>query len=492
MSTGPKSTASDAATRVSEMLQRGIAQVKAGEHAVGISTFEDAERQATDAGLTALAAGAAIDRGWALALDGDIERSIDAYTEGAARAREAGDARRLAIALGNLGIAYTEHQRYGDVIATYQEYAQFFGDDAEDEVSARLNWGIALEALGQLGDATEQLDEAQRVAVNAGLDPALVRVHLAQGGMQERTGDVDKAFELYWKAFDIASEAEDAELVGSVTMVLGYAYTRAQDHSKAADCFGEAARAFRHLEDDHRLAIVLYHQGLGLQRLGMLDQALEVWREAEPLLRKLGDHQALGECLLQQALAVGDQLSNLAPDMQFAEAAVAFRAAGALDRLPEIHFAHAQWCWDRQMDTAAHTHVREALDALVVSPNAMVESRARALNAQLLAEAHEDEQAAAELEAAEAVARGAGDAEGLTGVLVRRAYVMARAGASYEDVRAQLFAAGDHAREAGHEAQGRYAADAIATEIQERCGRAYTDLLGPEDEKNVPVPMAEG
>lgn len=441
----------EASAAVRQLLERGIAQVKAGEHDPGMAAFEDAGRQAAEAGLTDLAAGAAIDRGWALWLAGDRERSVAAYEEGAVLAREAKDEKRLAIALGNLGIAYTDAHRYEDADALYEEYLPLVADDRDEQVGAQLNRGIAREGLGRM----------------------------------------DEALELYWKAFDVASEADDPGLVGAVTMTLGRAYTRAGDHAKAADCFGEAARAYRYLEDPSLLGSALYLHGMALQRVGLLDQALEVWREAEPVFREIGDNAALGECLLAQALALRDQRSNLGADLQFAEAAVAFREAGMVDRLPEIHLVHAQWCWDRSLDAAARTHVQEALDALVASPNPQVESRARALNAQVLAEAHEVAQAEAELEAAEAVARAAGDAEAVTGALVRRAYVMARGGASWEDVRAQLFAAGDHAREAGHEAAGRYAAEAIADEIAERCGRAFTDLLGVEDEKSVVAPSGD-
>lgn len=476
---------------VRELLEHGIAQVKAGELDLGMASFEEAGREAVALGLTALAAGAAIDRGWALWLGSDRAGSTAAYEEGAALAREAGDDKRLVIALGNLGIAYTDSRNHEAADALYAEYVPLVLDETAEQIDALLNWGIALEGLHRSEEALARLDEAQSLAVAAGLDPALVSVHLAQGGMHERAGDVDEAFELYWKAFDIASEAEDAELVGTATMTLGRGYTRHGDHSKAADCYGEAARAYRYLEDDSLLGPALYQQGLALQRVGLLDQALDVWREAEPVFRELGDHAALAECLLTQALAVRDQMSNMQPDMQFPEAAAQFRAAGMIQRLPEVHLAHAQWCWDRTMDAAALTHAGEALAALDESPDASIESRVRALHAQLLAEGKDSEQAEAELEAAEAAALAADDAEGVTGVMVRRAYVMARGGASWEDVRAQLFAAGDHARARGHEAQGRYAAEAIATEIEERCGRAYTDLLGALDVKNVPVPGAE-
>jgi tetratricopeptide (TPR) repeat protein len=487
MSTTPEHAAGDTAVHVQEMLQRGITQVRAGEHAVGMSSFEEAGRLATGAGLTALAAGAAINRGWALALSGDTALSIDAYVEGADLAREADDARRLVIALGNLGIAYTAERRYEEAAAIYEEYIPLLEGDAEEEIDSRLNWSVALEGLGRADEASEQLDEAERVAVDADLDQLLVRVHIAQGAMRERAGEGEEALELYWKAFDIASEAEDADLVGTVTMTLGYAYTRARDHAKAADCFGEAARAFRHLEDHQRLAGALVRQGRAMQTLGLVDQALEVWREAEPLLREIDDQAALGECLLEQAVAVSGQQSNMAPDLQFTEAAAAFRAAGALDRLPEVFLTHAQWCRERALDKQARTHVDEALAALADTPDAPVEVRALGLKAQILADAGDLEGAEAVLASAESVGREAGDALGLTGVMARRAYLMARSSAPAAEVKAQLLATGEHARQAGHESLGRYAADAMATEIEERCGGEYKGLLdAPEDMEILP------
>lgn len=477
--------------RVRELLEHGIAQVKAGEHDLGMSAFEDAGRQAAEAGLTALAAGAAIDRGWALWLAGDRESSITAYEEGAALAREAGDDKRLAIALGNLGIAYTDAGRHADADALYSEYLPLISDDLDEQVDARLNWGVALEGLERMDDALAQLDEAQRIAVAEGLDAALVRVHLAQGGVRERAGDIDEAFELYWRAYDVGAEGEVAELVGAATMVLGGAYTRASDHAKAADCFGEAARAFRHLEDEARLGAALYQHGHALQRVGLLDQALEVWREAEPIFRELGDNRALGECLLEQALAAGEQQSNFAPDLQFTEAAVAFRAAGMVDRLSSVHLAHAQWCWQRHLDSAARKHVQEALDVVAASPNPMIESRARALHAQMLADTGDITDAVSELTTAETLSILDGDQQGVTGARIRAAYVMARDGAAIEDVKSRFAEAIAQAREAGHEEQGRFAAEAVAAEIEERCGEAYRDLLD-EGTEDLPIEIVPG
>jgi len=482
----------DASARIRELLEHGIAQVKAGEHALGMSAFEDAGRQAAEAGLTDLAAGAAIDRGWALWLAGDREGSVAAYEEGAALAREAGDDRRLVIALGNLGIAYTDAQRHEDADALFTEYLPLIPDDPDEQVDALLNHSVALEGLGRVDEAFLRLDDAQRVAEAAKRTAAIVWVFIAKGGTRERAGGMDEAFELYWKAYDVGAEVEDAELVGAATMALGGAYARAGDHAKAADCFGEAARAFRHVEDEVRLGAALYQHGRALQRVGLLDQALEVWREAEPIFRALGDARALGECLLEQALAVGTQQSNFAPDLQFTEAATAFRAAGVLDRLSAVYLAHAQWCWQRHLDSAARTHVQEALDAVAASPDPVIESRARALHAQMLSDTGDIGDAVTELTTAETLSLLSGDPQGVTGARIRAAYVMARDGAAPEDVKSRLREAIEQAREAGHEAQGSLAAAEVAAEIEERCGGEYKSLLDAPEGIGFQAPVDGG
>ena len=114
------------------------------------------------------------------------------------------------------------------------------------------------------------------------------------------------------------------------------------------------------------------------------------------------------------------------------------------------------------------------------------------LKAQILADAGDLEGAEVALAAAETVATDANDAPGVTGTMVRRAYLMARSGSSAEDVKAQLLAAGDQAREAGHEALGRYTADTMAAEIEERCGGEYKGLLDAPEDMEFEAPVDGG
>lgn len=467
----------DDAAHARELTARGIDEARDGDHEAAVGSFTEAETIARENGLLDLAAGAAVNRGWALWLAGRQDASIEAYEQGARLAREAGDVTRLMLALGNLGIAHTAAGRHEDALAVYEEYLPHVADDPDEAIDAHLNCATALVNLGRYEEANGHLDEAERVAQDNGR-AAIVSVYLNRGAIRERTGNTDEAFALYWKAFDTVDEARDPALFGTVMLALARAYMRAGEDAHASDCYGEAERAFRYTEEQDRLAQALHEHATALLRVGLVDQALDAWREEEPILREMGDHLALGECLLEQALATRDRMSDFSSDMKFTEAAAAFRRAGAIERLPELIQAHALWLREHFMDTNATKRVRELFEALAESPNAVVESRAHALHALMLADAGDYDAAFDAIDRAEAVAADAGDAEAITGAQARRAYVMARAGEAAENVKAQLKAAEAHADAEGHERKGAYAVEAVATEIEERCGEEYAGLLG--------------
>lgn len=469
--------ASDDAAHARELTARGIDEARNGDHEAAVGSFTEAETIARENGLLDLAAGAAVNRGWALWLAGRKDASIEAYEQGAQLAREASDVTRLMLALGNLGIAYTAAGRYEDALAVYEEYLPHVADDPGEAIDAHLNCATALANLGRYEEADGHLDEAERVAQDNGR-AAIASVYLNRGVIRERTGNTDEAFTLYWKAFDTVDEERDPGLFGTVMLTLARAYMRAGEDAHASDCYGEAERAFRYTEEQDRLAQALHEHATALLRVGLVDQALDAWREEEPILREMGDDLALGECLLEQALATRDRMSDFSSDVKFTEAAAAFRRAGAIERLPELMQAHALWLREHFMDTDAMKRVRELFEALAESPNPPVESRARALHALMLADAGDYDAAFDAIDRAETVAADAGDAEAITGAQARRAYVMARAGEPAENVKAQLKAAEAHADAEGHGQKGAYAVEAVAAEIEERCGEEYAGLLG--------------
>jgi tetratricopeptide (TPR) repeat protein len=484
-------TDSDPGARARELMQRGIAEARAGERIAAVASLKEAERVASDAGLTAIAIGAHINRGWALWLAGEAEGAIALYAEGAQMAREVGDVERLRLALGNLGIAYGQLGRHAESLAAYEEYLPFVSDDPEAGAEAHLNCGSALASLGRPGDAFTHFDRAQSLATDAGLTESVVMAHLNKGMLREVAGDRQAAFELYWKAFDIADETKDADLIGTVTMALGAGYARAGDDAHAGDCFEEAGRAFRASGDVRRLADALHGHEIALQRVGLDVAAMEALEEEESLRKAQGDDLALAACVLNQAVRLAARPKSPSADERFADAISLYTRAGALGAVAEAQHARAEWRRRQEMDTESLESIVQAVDAASQAGSTAVESRARALRAVILADARDLEAAEAEVEAAETTARETDDLEGITGARVRRAYIAARRGVPGDELCAQLRAAIEHARVAGHEPKGRFAAEAVAAEILERCGEDYRDALGEFLPQAEPAQAAE-
>lgn len=473
----PDLTNLEPAERVRALSEHGIAQARAGEGIAAVITLKEAEQVALDAGLTSLAIGAHIDRGWALWLAGETAGAAALYAEGAQMARDASDAARLRIALGNLGIAYSHLGRTADALAVYEEYLPMVADDPAETADAHINAGSALVSLGRVDEAGEHFDAAERAAESASLIEPRVIVNLNRGVLLEKAGDSDGALERYWQAFDLAEEAKDADLVGRTTMALGRAYMRAGDHPHASDCFGEAVRAFRHEEDKARLVEALRLHGSALQRVGLVDAALEAWDEEAAILRERGDNLALGDCVLRKALMLAAQSTSPGVELLFVEAADLFRGVSATDRLAEVYQAHAQLLRDRGRDEEAVQRLEKAFGALDEAPNPAVESRARGLRALMIADAGDVEAASQELDTAEAIAESLADLQALTGIRARRAYLLACEGRPVADVVEQLRTTAEVAASAGLSDVAERAVGLVAREIAVRRGGEYREGL---------------
>lgn len=464
----------DPAARVRALMQRGIAEANAGERIAAVASLKEAEQIATDAGLTSAAIGAHINRGWALWFAGEAEGAITLYSEGAQMAREVGDAERLRLALNNLGIAYGRLGRHAESLATYEEYLPFVSDDPAAGAEAHVNCGTALASLGRPDEAALHFERAERLATDAGLTESLVMVHLNRGVLSESAGDLETAFEHYWKAFDVADETKDADLIGTVTMALGAAYARAGDDPHASDCFEQSEHAFRASGDRRRLADALHGHAVALTRVGLGDAALEALEEEEPLRVEQGDALTLGTCMLSQALILAARPKSPGAEVRFSEAALEFARAGALSTVAEVHHARAEWLRRQEMDAEALAAAREALGVAHNAPNLPTEIRVRGLLAVMLADAGDFEAAEEELAAAEAAAEESDDHEAVTGTRARRAYVMARADKPAEEVVAQLDAAWDHGLTLAQPQMAREALLLVIGEIESRCDKQYS------------------
>ena len=206
----PEVTDTDPAAQVRALTQRGVAEAQAGERIAAVASLKEAERVASDSGLTSAAIAAHINRGWVAWVAGDVETAIPLYAEGAEMARDVGDIERLRVALANLGTALRMTGRAGEAVAVYERYLPDLADDPAAATEGLLDLGMIL----------------------------------------EETGASDAATERYWDAYELARDNDLPAETGTAAVMLGQTYAAMGESGRADACLREAADVFRTAEDE--------------------------------------------------------------------------------------------------------------------------------------------------------------------------------------------------------------------------------------------------
>jgi tetratricopeptide (TPR) repeat protein len=93
--------------------------------------------------------------------------------------------------------------------------AQHLAHQAGDDfllASDVLNEGVTLAVLGDAARAFERFDRAQRLAEQGSFGRLHAVVHLERGRLERRTGALERARELLWKAETLATEVEASDV----------------------------------------------------------------------------------------------------------------------------------------------------------------------------------------------------------------------------------------------------------------------------------------
>jgi tetratricopeptide (TPR) repeat protein len=185
-----------------------------------------------------------------------------------AAARNAGDTAAESRALGNLGNAYQELQRYGDAIDCYQQALEIFPKTGD-----RHNQAMA---LNNLGHAYEELQR------------------------------YDDAIDCCQQALAIFRETGDRHGEGLPLGNLGNVYLRQQRYGDAIDCYQQALATFRETRDRHGEAPILDNLGLAYAQLQRLDDAIAHHQQAVAVFRETGDRHGEGQALANLGSAYQD------------------------------------------------------------------------------------------------------------------------------------------------------------------------------------------
>ncbi len=436
----------DPRTRAKAYIERGISLAEAGDHDAAMIHLEEAERIATEADAVDLIVSSRINQGYAYTVQGDRASSIRLYVEAADRARDAGDAMRLAIALGNLDVEFKLEDRHPEAIAALTEYIDLLAeDDTQGRVEAFMSRAVSRIETGEFDEAFADLEDADRIATEADDTSLMCLVRMNQGYAYSRNEDLPAATVLYGTAVDLARTIEAPEYLEGALMNLAQV-NRGNANQQAADGqFAELERITRSTGNTALLADVLYWRGVVLQDMGRRQPALEKWREEELIRRELGQERYLADCLAAQAEALRRRGERDAADPLYAEAANIYERFGVRPALISTLYEHGLSLWANAKPEEALERADKALALIGDESEHDIHVRLLALRATALADLGESSAAEEALDAAESLCEQAASHSLMVWTITRRAYVFARQGRSPEEVGSPLRRAFDDA-----------------------------------------------
>jgi tetratricopeptide (TPR) repeat protein len=235
-----------------------------------------------------------------LTMQGSYTQVINLCSWTVQAARQIGDRRGEAAALGNLGNAYNHLGRYDGAIDQFQQILPIFRQigDRRGEANALGNLGNAYNHLGRYDEAIDhlrqQLTIARQIGYRQGEANALGNLGLAYF----RLGRYDQAIDQQQQSLAIKRQIRDQRGEANSLGNLGNAYFRLGRYDEAIDHLRQHLTIARQIGDRGGEANALGSLGIAYSRLGRYDEAIDHHQQYLTFARQIGDRggeaQALG------------------------------------------------------------------------------------------------------------------------------------------------------------------------------------------------------
>ena len=182
------------------------------------------------------------------------------------------------------------------------------------------NLSLVYHHQGEFNLAFDEAAQALQIAESAGYPRLVATALLRKSSVQQALGAYEDSLVSASRALELARELLDQRLIGESTNILGYAFWKTGETSKAVVLLNQALTEAEQADQSYTVAI--YHISLGKVYCqdGLFDQALNHLSLAEELLSDLKNPRRVAEIKLFQA-AIFYRMDNL---------------KGALERLNEV------------------------------------------------------------------------------------------------------------------------------------------------------------
>jgi CHAT domain-containing protein/Tfp pilus assembly protein PilF len=354
--------AAEALYREAEQLRQGTLEAKRK----GIEKYQEALELYRRAGDSRKEAAAIYNIGIIYHSLGEMQKALEKYNEALPIRRAIGDRRGEAITLDDIGIIY---HSLGDRQRALEKYNEALPirraiGDRQGEATTLNNIGIVYRSLGEMQKALDKFNEALPIERAIGHSRREATTLNNIGIVYRSLGEIQKALDKFNEALSIRRAIGDRMGEAFTLNQIGLVYWSLGDTQRALDKFNEALPIERAVGDRDGEIAALNNIGLVYRSLGETQKALDKFNEALPLSQSTGTRVMEGLTLHNIGAAyhsLGEAQKALD---KFNEALSSTRARGERSREAQTLLGIAQVEQKRGNLTQARQSLEQAINII--------------------------------------------------------------------------------------------------------------------------------
>jgi tetratricopeptide (TPR) repeat protein len=240
---------------------------------------------------------------------GNFSKAQELLEKSAVDALAVMDSKGMLLAHMELGNVFIGRGMYEDAIEHFSKCAAGFGP--VDLTNVYVNMGIACAFLGRSSEAKLHLENAVRLADETGQPRAKAYALTSLAEELVKSGSVELAKELCFRALDIVSELDDKPGMSAVYANLGMAERVSRNWKASEEYFYESIAALDGIETPRSLGLRKMEFGAMLNQKGDSGRAIKMLEESRDLFETIHAKDLLS--LVDAKLEAVRDLSNVMP-----------------------------------------------------------------------------------------------------------------------------------------------------------------------------------
>jgi diguanylate cyclase (GGDEF)-like protein/putative nucleotidyltransferase with HDIG domain len=236
----------------------GMFRWQQGELDAAVELYNDARERAIRTGDAKLAAVTAQNLGVIANIRGDFTRALQFYQASLADYRAMGLVRDVCVALNNLGMVYTDTERWEEAEFSYREAVELVRDlgDVALRVQIEVNVVEMWVARGDIARARDAADAAMTLASELGDAHVPGDAYRLMGVIARESGDLTRAESMLQRAAGIASARQDLLLLAETSREQAEVHRRQGRNRETLQALNRAHQLFTQLRARRDLADV--------------------------------------------------------------------------------------------------------------------------------------------------------------------------------------------------------------------------------------------